>query len=93
MIRALLALILLFAVVIPEPASAQDLPGNLGLGGAREELPTRGFNKRQFLPDIELPRIDGQGTLRLSDFAAKAYNPGGEPKPGKKLLLMNFASW
>jgi hypothetical protein len=33
------------------------------------------------IPDIELPRVDGQGLVRLKDYE------------GKKLLLIHFASW
>ena len=40
-----------------------------------------GFNKGQHLKDIELPTIYGERTVRLSDFR------------GKKLLLIQFASW
>lgn len=51
------------------------------------EAPSRGFKKGEFLPDVELPRVDGKGLVRLSDYA------GSLDKPGKKLLLINFASW
>ncbi len=40
-----------------------------------------GFEPGQFLPDLELPTIDGEETLRLSDFR------------GTRLLLVQFASW
>ena len=64
--RPLLPLVAVFGVVAPLPAaSAQEV-------GRREG---------QFLPDLELPTIDGKQTLRLSDFR------------GKKLLLIEFASW
>lgn len=33
------------------------------------------------IPDVELPRVDGRGLVRLSDFE------------GKRLLLIQFASW
>ena len=33
------------------------------------------------IPDVELPRVDGEGLVRLSDYE------------GKKLLLIHFASW
>ncbi len=33
------------------------------------------------LPDLELPRVDGSGLVRLKDYE------------GKKLLLIHFASW
>ena len=35
----------------------------------------------QFYPDFELPTIDGASTIRLSELR------------GKKLLLIEFASW
>jgi len=40
-----------------------------------------GFAKGHFLPDLELPTIDGERTVRLSALR------------GKKLLLVQFASW
>ncbi|MCP3917552.1 MAG: hypothetical protein GY711_18565 [bacterium] len=40
-----------------------------------------GFAKGRFLPDLELPTIDGERTVRLSSLR------------GKKLLLVQFASW
>ena len=33
------------------------------------------------IPDLELPRVDGSGLVRLKDYE------------GKKLLLIHFASW
>ncbi|MEM8712599.1 MAG: hypothetical protein AAGG01_16725 [Planctomycetota bacterium] len=33
------------------------------------------------IPDVELPRVDGGGLVRLSQFR------------GKKVLLLQFASW
>lgn len=33
------------------------------------------------IPDLELPRVDGDGTVSLASFR------------GKKLLLIQFASW
>ncbi len=33
------------------------------------------------IPDVELPRVDGGGLVRLGDYE------------GKKLLLIHFASW
>ena len=41
----------------------------------------RGIDVGQFLPDLELPRIDGNGSVRLSDYR------------GRRLLLIQFASW
>ncbi len=35
----------------------------------------------EVLPDVRLPTIDGEQTVRLSDYR------------GKKLLLIEFASW
>ena len=35
----------------------------------------------QMFPDLELPTVDGHGTLRLSDLR------------GQRLLLIEFASW
>ena len=40
-----------------------------------------GWREGELLPDLELPTIDGAETHRLSDFR------------GKKLLLVQFASW
>lgn len=93
MIRALLALILPLAIVPAVSAAAQSYPGASVTGETVQDPPTRGFGKGQFLPDIELPRIDGTGTLRLSDFAASLGGIDGDDKPGKKLLVINFASW
>lgn len=39
------------------------------------------------LPHLELPTIDGERTIDLADFVASA---GGA---GKKVLLIQFASW
>lgn len=60
------------------PVQAQDSDPAVSLPS---ELPTTGFGTDQFIPDLELPRIDRSGTLKLSDLR------------GKKLLLIHFASW
>ncbi len=39
------------------------------------------FRQGQPLPDLELPTIDGQRTINLADLG------------GKKVLLIQFASW
>lgn len=43
--------------------------------------PKVGFEVGAYLPDLELPTIDGESTIRLSALR------------GKKLLLVQFASW
>jgi len=55
----------------------------LALGLATGSAPAQEVGRApgQHLFDIELPTIDGSKTLRLSDFR------------GKKLLLVEFASW
>ncbi|MFT5153519.1 MAG: hypothetical protein ACI841_003520, partial [Planctomycetota bacterium] len=40
-----------------------------------------GWGTGQLLPDIELPRIDGQGNMRLSSLR------------GQRVILIQFASW
>jgi len=40
-----------------------------------------GWETDQFLPELELPTIDGKQTIRLSDFK------------GERILLIQFASW
>jgi len=40
-----------------------------------------GHGVGDFFPDVELPTIDGEQTLRLSSFR------------GQRLLLIEFASW
>ena len=48
---------------------------------ALPQEPKVGTGVGQFFPDLELPRTDGEGTLRLSELR------------GTKLLLIEFASW
>ena len=48
---------------------------------AAPQSPQEGTGVGQVFPDIELPRIDGQGSVRLSELR------------GTKLLLIEFASW
>ncbi|MFT5051703.1 MAG: hypothetical protein ACI8QZ_003123 [Chlamydiales bacterium] len=40
-----------------------------------------GHGVGDFFPDVELPKLDGSGTVRLSSFR------------GQRLLLIEFASW
>jgi hypothetical protein len=40
-----------------------------------------GFEPNQHVPDLELPTLDGSQSLRLSDLR------------GRRLLLIQFASW
>ncbi len=51
------------------------------LPAAATQNETPGFAKGRFLPDLELPTIDGAQTMRFSELR------------GKKLLLVQFASW
>ena len=53
----------------------------LALAGAPASAQTTGFEVGDFLPDFELPTIDGDRTVRPLDFL------------GKRLLLIEFASW
>lgn len=46
-----------------------------------DRVRTIGTEEGQFYPDVELPTIDGKRTLRLSELR------------GKRLLLLDFASW
>ena len=59
------ALVLATLALCAAPAPAQEI----------------GFGEGQFLPDFELPTIDGERTIRLSELR------------GKRVLLIQFASW
>lgn len=85
MIRAFSLVCLTLGLGLPAQAAFQDSAATLPV--EVQEAPTRGFSQGQFLPDVELPRIDGKGTIRLRDLM------GDFEKPGKKLLLIHFASW
>ena len=56
------------------------LAGAVALGGSGAEAQANHWTPGNALPDLRLPTIDG-GTAALSDFR------------GKKLLLIEFASW
>ena len=65
---------------------ASGSSGAVEPSAAREDASERapelfGWQPGQLLPDLELPRIDGQGSLRLSSLR------------GRRLLLIQFASW
>ncbi|MFT7677616.1 MAG: peroxiredoxin [Planctomycetota bacterium] len=75
--RALLGLCLAFSALCL-PALAQESDPAVKLPS---QMPTTGFGAMQFIPDVELPRIDGAGMLKLSDLR------------GQKVLLIHFASW
>jgi hypothetical protein len=60
--------------------SALVLAGLTLLGGSATAQDI-GFEEGQFLPDFELPTIDGERTTRLSELR------------GKRVLLIQFASW
>jgi len=49
--------------------------------GARVQDRSEGTKVGDFLPDLELPTIDGTRTIRLSELR------------GQRLLLIQFASW
>lgn len=64
--------LLLVGLLLPLSASARQ----------PQELSTRHWNTvGGWLPPVELPRIDGRGTVDLSTLR------------GRKLLLIHFASW
>jgi len=65
--RRLLTHITLLACLLVGSASAQQ--GKIG------------WEDGQFVPDLELPTIDGERTVRLSEFR------------GQRVLLIQFASW
>ncbi len=67
-----------FALLAPPvPQQAADSPAT-ARGSAGIEI---GRGLGQLHPDLELPTIDGESTLRLSELR------------GRKLLLIEFASW
>lgn len=53
----------------------------IALAGLPAHAQTTGFEVGDFLPDFELPTIEGDRTVRPLDFL------------GKRLLLVEFASW
>jgi len=59
------ALALVALTLLAGPAASQEI----------------GFEDGQFLPDLELPTIDGERTIMLSELR------------GKRVLLIQFASW
>ena len=65
--RRLLALALVAALAPAAPAADEHETPRAKVG--------------EMLPDVRLPTIDGQRTVRLGDLR------------GKKLLLIEFASW
>lgn len=88
MIRAFSLFGFALGLAVVAPAVSQNVPaGAASAVTAGQDVPTRGFQTGQFLPDMELPRIDGKGMVRLGDLS------GDFEKPGKKLLLIHFASW
>ena len=95
MLRALkIALLASVPMLGASPVQGSSLPGIQDFQtGALPEMPETGFAEGNFIPDVELPLINGAGTLRLSDYRS-APAVGDEPEiPGKKLLLIHFASW
>ena len=60
------------------PAGATEGPGTGSVSWIDPSVWTTPGSR---IPDVELPRVDGEGLVRLSDYE------------GKRLLLIQFASW
>ena len=77
MIPSIAKTILLLATLSATSAPAQEVPAT------SEPSPQEDFAWKpgQLLPDLELPRIDGSGSVRLSSLR------------GSRVILIQFASW
>lgn len=80
MLSTLLALALALPVTYQGAAPAA-LPPPLPVGSVTPIDPGIWTTPGARIPDVELPRVDGQGLVRLKDYE------------GKRLLLIQFASW
>lgn len=72
MLFTLLALTVTFQAAVPT-----EVPAGMTVPIAGSIWTTSG----SAIPDIELPRVDGKGLVRLKNYE------------GKRLLLIQFASW
>ena len=92
--RSLYSMIALAAVLVVSVGLAEPLRGPSGtlpyqgdppsaesVTGFPEIDPKTWVTTGARVPSIELPRIDGQGSINLADLR------------GRKLLLIHFASW
>lgn len=66
------ACLLILGLLLPTPSTAE---------GPQELTPASWNTVGERVPEVELPRIDGRGTVDLGTLR------------GRKLLLIHFASW
>ncbi|QDV08900.1 hypothetical protein Poly30_44550 [Planctomycetes bacterium Poly30] len=67
---------------VPDSSAPPSVtPGSVTPGSVTPIDPSVWTTPGSRIPDVELPRVDGQGLVRLSDYE------------GKRLLLLQFASW